>query len=152
MSRSVPRLFVPCVRPPAAYSRTSIAQNAGTIAFQPVEHPHRRVRLFVREAPRQSHRSVDDNAVTGRASWRSPRIVIPPSERRWAFPKPLSVSMASTTSREGADDAGLSAAGAAPLGSRAALSIRLVAYASTPPPCCGPDGRVPPEARARVQS
>src|ERR1017187_2955259 len=71
--------------------------------LEPVEHVHGHLCLFVGKAPRQSHRSIDDDASHGRASWRNSRIVMPPSESPWVFPKLLSRSIASTTSRAGGD-------------------------------------------------
>jgi hypothetical protein len=79
-------------------------------SLEPVEHMHGRVRLFVVKAPGQSHRSIDDDSSHEGASWQNSRIVMPPSESPWVFPKLLSRSIASTTTLAGGNAWGLSGA------------------------------------------
>src|SRR5450432_36336 len=109
-----------------------LCRHEGLLAgLEPVEDAQGHRRLFVGKAPGQGHRSIDDNAGHGRASWRKSRIVIPRSESPWVFPKLLSCSIASTTSFAGGDGLGLPGA----VGRWAASSSRLAAYASIPMPC-----------------
>jgi hypothetical protein len=53
---------------------------------------------------------IDDDASQGRPSSRNSRMVMPPGESLWVFPKLLSRSMASTTSGAGGNAVGLSRA------------------------------------------